>query len=51
MRLKRNEFIDDDTLLNLIAGLGLTEVDAKHLIELIEELQYPRAISKIEENT
>jgi HPt (histidine-containing phosphotransfer) domain-containing protein len=51
MRLKRNEFIDDDALLNLIAGLGLTELDAKHLIELIEELQYPRAITKIEENT
>jgi HPt (histidine-containing phosphotransfer) domain-containing protein len=51
MRLRRNEFIDDDTLLNLIAGLGLTEPDAKHLIQLIEELQYPRAITKIEENT
>jgi HPt (histidine-containing phosphotransfer) domain-containing protein len=51
VRLKRNEFIDDDTLLNLIAGLRLTESDAKHLIQLIEELQYPQAITKIEENT
>jgi len=51
MRLRRNEFIDDDTLLNLIAGLGLTGSDVKHLIQLIEELQYPRAITKIEQNT
>ncbi|MFT5712424.1 MAG: HPt (histidine-containing phosphotransfer) domain-containing protein [Glaciecola sp.] len=50
-RLKRNEFIDDETLLNYVAGLGFPESDAKHLIQLIEDLRYPQAIVKIEENT
>jgi HPt (histidine-containing phosphotransfer) domain-containing protein len=50
-RLTRNEFIDDDTLLDFVAGLAFSESDAKHLIQLIEELQYPQAIAKIEENT
>ncbi|MFT7417140.1 MAG: HPt (histidine-containing phosphotransfer) domain-containing protein [Glaciecola sp.] len=50
-RLKRNEFIDDDTLFNYVAGLDLSEPDAKLLTQLIEELQYPKAIAKIEENT
>jgi len=50
-RLKRNEFIDDNTLLNFVAGLAFSESDAKHLIQLIEELQYPQAITKIEANT
>lgn len=49
-RLKRNEFIDDDTLLTFVAGLAFSESDTKHLIQLIEELQYPQAIAKIEEN-
>jgi HPt (histidine-containing phosphotransfer) domain-containing protein len=50
-RLKRNEFIDDDTLLNYVAGLAISEPDAQHLIHLIEELQYPKAIAEIEEKT
>jgi hypothetical protein len=37
--------------LNYVAGLGFPESDAKHLIQLIEDLRYPQAIVKIEENT
>ncbi|MFQ3250027.1 MAG: HPt (histidine-containing phosphotransfer) domain-containing protein [Glaciecola sp.] len=43
-RLDKNEFIDDETLTNLIAGLGIEEAAAFDLIQLIEELQYPKAI-------
>ena len=46
-RLDRNEFIDDETLTNLIAGLGIAEADALNLIQLIEELHYPQAIDLI----
>jgi HPt (histidine-containing phosphotransfer) domain-containing protein len=50
-RLKRNEFIDDDTLSDLIAGLGMNETTNAHLVSLIEELQYPEAITIIEEKS
>lgn len=47
-RLKRNEFIDDDTLDNLIAGLGLSGSAANSLLQAIEELQYQQAIAIVE---
>jgi HPt (histidine-containing phosphotransfer) domain-containing protein len=47
-RLRRNEFIDDETLTNLVAGLKMSETDALNLISLIEELHYPQAIEKIQ---
>jgi HPt (histidine-containing phosphotransfer) domain-containing protein len=50
-RLKRSEFIDDDTLFNCVEGLGFPESDAKHLTQLIDELHYPQAIAKIEDHT
>jgi HPt (histidine-containing phosphotransfer) domain-containing protein len=50
-RLQKNEFIDDDTLLNYVAGLAFSESETKHLVQLIEGLQYPQAIAKIKENT
>lgn len=49
-KLKRNEFIDDDTLMKLISGLGINPDEVKQLIELIEELQYPQAIEFIEQS-
>nr|WP_297347772.1 Hpt domain-containing protein [uncultured Glaciecola sp.] len=50
-RLQKNEFIDDETLWNCVVGLDFSESDAKHLVRLIEELQYPQAIAKIKEKT
>lgn len=49
-RLNRNEFIDDDTLNELIGGLALDEAETQKLVSLIEELQYPEAIALIEGN-
>ena len=49
-RLRRNEFIDDDTLSEMVSSLGLSESNSKNLIGLIEDLQYPEAIAIIEEN-
>jgi HPt (histidine-containing phosphotransfer) domain-containing protein len=43
-KLERNEFIDDDTLINLVSGLSMSEEKSKELIELIEELQYQDAL-------
>lgn len=48
-RLKRNEFIDDDTLFKMVSNLGLSDASAKNLIGLIEDLQYPEAIVVIQE--
>ncbi|MBF7072461.1 Hpt domain-containing protein [Glaciecola sp. MH2013] len=47
-RLKRNEFIDDDTLVDLVSGLELSESKANRLVELIEELQYQEAIELVD---
>jgi HPt (histidine-containing phosphotransfer) domain-containing protein len=47
-RLQRNEFIDDETLNDLINGLQTTEAEAQSLTQLIEELQYPQAIEIIQ---
>lgn len=47
-RLKRNEFIDDDTLLEMVSSLRLSESSSRNLISLIEDLQYPEAIALIE---
>ena len=44
-KLERNEFIDDDTLINLVSGLSMSEEKSKELIELIEELQYQEALN------
>ncbi len=48
-RLKRNEFIDDDTLFEMVSNLGLSDASAGKLIDLIEDLQYPEAIAVIQE--
>lgn len=47
-RVKRNEFIDDDTLFDLVSSLGLSDSKSKNLISLIEDLHYPEAIALIE---
>jgi hypothetical protein len=49
-RLKRNEFIDDDTLLDMVSSLQLSESSCRNLITLIEDLQYPEAIAIIEKS-
>jgi len=49
-RLKRNEFIDDDTLAEMVASLGLSEASRKNLMSLIEDLQYPEAIAIIDQS-
>lgn len=49
-RLKRNEFIDDDTLFEMVSSLGLSESNSRALISLIEDLQYPEAIAIIEKS-
>jgi HPt (histidine-containing phosphotransfer) domain-containing protein len=47
-RLKRNEFIDDDKLVDLVSGLQLGDEKANKLMSLIEELQYHEAIELVE---
>ncbi len=49
-RLKRNEFIDDETLVEMVANLGLSESNSQNLMALIEDLQYPQAIAIIEQS-
>jgi HPt (histidine-containing phosphotransfer) domain-containing protein len=49
-RLKRNEFIDDDTLFDMVSSLQLSESSCRNLISLIEDLQYPEAIAIIEKS-
>lgn len=49
-RLKRNEFIDDDTLFDMVSSLQLSESSSRNLISLIEDLQYPEAIAIIEKS-
>jgi HPt (histidine-containing phosphotransfer) domain-containing protein len=44
-KLERNEFIDDDTLINLVSGLSMSDEKSKELIDLIEELQYQDALN------
>lgn len=50
-RLKHNEFIDDDTLFSYINALSLNEDKKQTLKELVEELQYAKAIDLINEHT
>lgn len=51
VKLKKNEFIDDATLLKLLSGLQINADETKLLIGLIEELEYPQAIEIIEKIT
>jgi HPt (histidine-containing phosphotransfer) domain-containing protein len=46
-RLKRNEFIDDDMLHKYISSLSLDSNAKNELRELVEELQYAKAIAMI----
>ncbi|MDT0593896.1 Hpt domain-containing protein [Glaciecola petra] len=49
-RLQRHEFIDDDTLHMYIDSLGLAVDEKTLLFSLVEELQYAKAISIINES-
>ncbi len=44
-RLERHEFIDDETLHKYIDSLNLENDDKVKVRELVEELQYPKALS------
>lgn len=46
-KLQRHEFIDDDELQRLVGGLNLTPEQRIEVINLIEELQYEKAIDII----
>lgn len=48
-KLERNEFIDDDTLIELVSSLRLEDEKAQLLIKYIEELNYPQAIALVNE--
>ena len=48
-RLQRNEFIDDDTLHNYINMLALNEAQKNSLKQLVEELQYAKAIEIVKQ--
>lgn len=50
-RLKHNEFIDDDTLFTYINSLSLKEEQKSVLKELIEDLQYAKAIDMINQHS
>lgn len=46
-KLDRNEFIDDDSLVELVSSLQLQDTLAQKLISLIEELKYSEAIEMV----
>jgi len=46
-RLERSEFIDDDSLVELVSSIKLDDSDGQRLIVLIEELKYAEAIQLI----
>jgi HPt (histidine-containing phosphotransfer) domain-containing protein len=46
-KLERNEFIDDDMLVELVSSLRLDNEKAQLLIKYIEELNYPDAIALV----
>lgn len=46
-KLERNEFIDDDALIELVSALRIEDDKAQLLIKYIEELNYPDAIALI----
>jgi HPt (histidine-containing phosphotransfer) domain-containing protein len=46
-KLERNEFIDDDMLVELVSSLRLDDATAQLLIKYIEELNYPDAIALV----
>ena len=46
-RLERHEFIDDESLHKYVNDLDLSDYEKKHLISLVEELQYAKAIEII----
>ncbi|MFT6270427.1 MAG: HPt (histidine-containing phosphotransfer) domain-containing protein [Alphaproteobacteria bacterium] len=48
-RLERNEFIDDDTLYIYINALSFDEAEKQSLKNLVEELQYDKAIAMIKQ--
>jgi len=46
-RLERHEFIDDATLHEYVNSLNISEAEKKNLVNLVEELQYAKAIEII----
>ena len=50
-RLTHNEFIDDNTLFSYINSLSLNEEQKKVLQELVEDLQYAKAIDMINQHS
>ena len=46
-RLERHEFIDDESLHKYVNDLNLSDDEKKHLVSLVEELQYAKAIDII----
>lgn len=50
-RLHHNEFIDDDTLYTYVNALSLSEEQKKTLKDLVEELEYTKAIDLINQHT
>ncbi|GLR70612.1 Hpt domain-containing protein [Agaribacter marinus] len=47
-KLERHEFIDDAELHTLVSGLALSDDDKTKVVELIEELQYEKALVLLE---